>query len=77
MRPFGVDHHEQLRLARSRAVELRSDWQSANGVPNQSSRDEAQAASRLGLFLVARAAAGRTLIGLGQRLVPGESEPCS
>jgi hypothetical protein len=71
-----MDHYEQLRLARSRAAELRSDWQIANGAWSRRSRGEARADS-LGLFLSARAAAGRTLIGLGQRLVPREGRPCS
>jgi hypothetical protein len=76
MRRFGVDHYEQLRLARSRAQELRSDWRIANGVRNRNDRGAARADWRLGFLLVVRAAVGRTLIGLGRRLEPGEGEPC-
>ena len=74
MPPYQPDHNELLRLARDRAEDLRHDWQVANG--GRRSGDEAPRRSFTGPLRTARAAAGRTLIGLGRRVLPVETEPC-
>jgi hypothetical protein len=78
MRPFDSHDIEQLRLAHARAEELRASWQTANygraTVPGGAGR----AASGLaGIGRAARTAAGHTLIGMGQRVLPVESKPCA
>jgi hypothetical protein len=74
MSPYQPDHNELLRLARARAKELRHDWQLANGA--RRSGADAPRRSSTGPLRAARAAAGRTLIGLGRRFLPVETEPC-
>jgi hypothetical protein len=75
MRPFGVDDVEYLRVARARAEELREDWRIANSGRPRADRGAVTAPT--GVRHVARAAAGRGLIGLGRRLLPQGIEPCS
>lgn len=75
MRPFDVDVVEQLRLAGARAEELGAAWRTANG-PSYGARPPAGRTRRNPLRL-ARKAAGRTLVGLGQRVMPAGVEPCA
>jgi hypothetical protein len=74
MPPYQPDPNELLRLARARAEELRHDWQVANG--GRRFGGDAPRQSSTGPLRAARAAAGRTLIGLGRRVLPVETEPC-
>ncbi|HEX7491287.1 MAG TPA: hypothetical protein VF337_06255 [Candidatus Limnocylindrales bacterium] len=75
MRPYITDEIEQLRQAHARSVELRSDWRSANG--SRAGRDRAEEETHMGVIVAARAVAGRSLIGLGHLIFPGDMEPCS
>ena len=81
MRPNNFYEIEQLRLARARAEELRAAWQTANfGKPSArpSVPASAAAAANVGRAArLARAAAGRVLIGIGQRMLPAETGPCA
>ena len=78
MRPNDFYDIDQLRLAHARAEELRAAWQTANfrkasaGTAAPSSAPSVGRAARL-----ARAAAGRVLIGIGQRMLPAETGPCA
>ncbi len=74
MPPYQPDHNELLRLARARAEELRHDWQAANSARRFGV--DAPRRSSTGPLRAARAAAGRTLIGLGRRVLPVKTEPC-
>ncbi len=71
MRPYGIDDFDQLRIARERAAELRTDWQKAN----RHAPVERDGGSN-GVIGSARTSAGRTLIGLGTALLP-KHEPCA
>jgi hypothetical protein len=75
MPPYQPDHIEMLRIARARADELRTDWQTANR--KWPERERPVQGSRRGVTRAAREATGRALIGLGRRLLPIEGEPCS
>jgi len=75
MRPFGFDDVEQLRAARARAQELEAAWRTANYPRSQTRRTPS--GTRRGALRVAREAAGRWLVGLGQRLLPTRTEPCA
>lgn len=74
MRPFGFDDIQQLREARSRAEEIEAAWRAANfRRPNGRGRP---GALRSALRFI-REAAGRRLVGLGQRVMPAGAEPCA
>lgn len=75
MRPFGIDDVEQLRAARARARELEADWQTANYRHSEARRGGSR--PRRGALRIARQAAGRMLMGLGQRVLPAGVEPCA
>jgi hypothetical protein len=74
LRPHGIGDGERLLLAGSRARELRDSWQTANF--SRPMIDRAAAGERRGLAKAGRAAAGRLLIGMGQRVLPSGAEPC-
>ena len=74
MRPTGFDEFDQLRFARERAAQMRTDWQAANG-PGNRDREERKAGT--GLAASVRGSAGRLLIELGRRVLPVEAEPCA
>ncbi len=69
MRPNGIDdyHDYNLAMARARAEELREAYRAANHTRNHVER---------GVVRNVRQAAGRSLIGLGQKVFPGEAVPC-
>jgi hypothetical protein len=74
MRLYYTEEMEKLRRAQTRAIQQRSAWMSA-GVD---SRDKDLAGQvHAGVVLAARAAAGRAIVGLGQRVFPGDLEPCN
>ena len=74
MRPHGIDNGEGLFLADARAKELRDSWRTANF--SRPMIDGTAAGERRGLARAGRAAAGRLLIGMGQRVLPSGAEPC-
>jgi len=76
---YGYDEHQLLQLARERARELAADWRAANGPADRRKSQPAApnpVAIAGGLVESARFGAGRTLIGLGTRLLP-RREPCA
>lgn len=75
MRPYYyIDEIERLRKDHARAKELRSEWLVADYYRPDL---ESPAERHLGMLLTARAAAGRGLVAIGQRVFPGDMEPCS
>jgi hypothetical protein len=77
MRPFGIDETELLRQARARARELEADFRMANTRPVRRVEKETPSVERGGIVRHARMSAGRGLMGLGARVMPEQSEPCS
>jgi hypothetical protein len=73
MRPYGPGEFDELRVAREHAAQIRADWQSANSPRRRDSTLQNDG----GLVGSVRGGAGRLLIGLGQRVLPAEAEPCS
>jgi hypothetical protein len=73
MRPYGFGEIDELRIARERAAQIRADWQSANGPHTRAT----SVRNHDGLVGSVRGGAGRLLIGLGRRMLPAETEPCS
>jgi hypothetical protein len=74
MRPYQTDYVEMLWMARARAEELLDDWQTANrGRPGRVPTGAGRGAA---VMRLARGVAGRTLIGLGRRVLPVDVEPC-
>jgi hypothetical protein len=75
MYPNHLDVAVMYDIAQARAAELRGAWQEANsgrikgvrGVP----------AAQFTFVRVVREAAGRRLIGLGNRVLPTSAEPCA
>ena len=77
MRPFG-DEKQYMQMIREHNEELRKDWLSANGAwANWRRRAGGLPGGVLRVARAARVAAGRSLVGLGRRVLPGEIEPCS
>jgi hypothetical protein len=77
MRPFGLDETEMLRQARTRAREIQADFRTANARPMRPAEKAIPGAERHGFVRHARLTAGKGLIGLGARVLPEQSEPCS
>jgi hypothetical protein len=78
MRPNDFYDIEGLRVAHARAEELRAAWQTANfGKPAARPESTATALSVGRAARLARSAAGRVLIGIGQRMLPAETGPCA
>jgi hypothetical protein len=77
MRPNDFYDVDQLRAAHARAEELRAAWQTANfGKPAHRPVSTAAAPSVGRVARLARSAAGRVLIGIGQHILPAETGPC-
>jgi hypothetical protein len=78
MRPYDFYDIDQLRLAHSRAEELRAAWQTANFRKAPAGPAAPPSAPSVGRAVrLARSAAGRVLIGIGQRMLPAETGPCA
>jgi len=78
MRPDDFYDIDQLRLAHARADELRVAWQTANfrrPAPRPAAITVTPAVGRVARL--ARSAAGRALIDIGQRMLPAETGPCA
>ena len=78
MRPNDFYDIDQLRLAHARAEELRAAWRTANfGKPASPPASPVAAPSVGRVARLARSAAGRMLIDIGQRMLPAETGPCA
>jgi len=75
MRPTDLYDIEQLRQARERGEELAESWRSAN-YRRANSSGQRLTPPLVGLR-VAREAAGRALITVGQWVRPAGAEPCA
>jgi hypothetical protein len=78
MRPNDFYDIDMLRLAHARAEELRAAWQTANFRKASATPAAPSSAASVGRAArLARSAAGRLLIGIGQRMLPAETGPCA
>jgi hypothetical protein len=75
MYPHHLDVAIRIEMAQARAAELRDAWQEANSGPMNSA--EVALGTQFGLVRVVREATGRRLIGLGNRVLPTNAEPCA
>lgn len=73
MLPF--DEDLMRLLVDERIRDIRRDWDRTNG-PDWDPVDSRQTRERNGVLLGIRRTAGRSLIGLGTRVMPSRSEPC-
>jgi hypothetical protein len=76
MRPYRTwIELEQLREARTRAREIAEDWRIANSRGLGKERESIGGSGEA--VKVVRRAVGRSLIGIGSRVLPGQQEPCA
>jgi hypothetical protein len=74
MYPNHLDVAVRYDIAQARAAELRGAWQEANS--GQIKEVTGAPAAQFTFVQVVRSAAGRRLIGLGNRVLPTNAEPC-